>query len=109
MVKVFAAHLRDGQNGKFVSLELHGELEMVQSMTTARFYATSRKTFVSTTFDLETAKGFVGQQIKGSIARVETEPYDFTIPQTGEVIQLAHSWVYLPDEGAIPAPQLVEA
>lgn len=98
MVTVVNAHLRENEKGSFVSLELGGEIELVQSALTGRFYATSRKCFISSTFDIDTAKKFVGKQIKGSIVRVAAESYDFTVPQTGEVIQLAHSWAYVPDE-----------
>ena len=41
----------------------------------------------------------MGTKFKGSIVRVEAEPYDFTIQDTGEVIKLAHRWDYVPEEG----------
>ena len=34
----------------------------------------------------------------GSIARMECESYDYTVPETGEIISLAHTYEYLPDE-----------
>ena len=96
MVTVKNVHLREGQRGTFVSLELQGDVELVQSMNTGRFYATLRRCFISSTFDEETAKGLIGTKFPGKIARVEADPYDFTVPETGEVIQLAHRWDYIP-------------
>jgi hypothetical protein len=97
MVTVIAVHLREGEKGTFVSLELQGDIELVQSQNTGRFYATNRKCFIGSTFDLPTAETFIGKKIPGSIVRVQSEPYDFTIPETGEVITLAHSYSYVPD------------
>ena len=96
-VKNFA--LRESKEGKpFVTLELQGDLEMVQSMETGRFYATARKCNVTSTFDEVAAKGLIGKQIPGSIKRVAAENYEYTIPETGEVILLAHTYQYFPAE-----------
>lgn len=96
MVKIIATHLREGENGSFVSLELMGDVELVQSMNTGRFYATARKCYVSSTFNEELAKSLIGREIPGSIIRVEAEPYEYTVPETGEVIELSHTYAYLP-------------
>lgn len=96
MVKVIAAHLRESEKGEFVTLELLGNIELVQSQSTGRFYATARRCSISTTFDLETAKGFVGQLLSGSIGRVQCEPYAYTVPESGEVINLSHTYAYIP-------------
>jgi hypothetical protein len=97
MVTVTNYHLRQSKDNKpFVSLELQGDLEMVQSMQTGKFYATTRKCSMYSTFDEATAKLLVGKQIEGSIVRVECAPYDYTVPDTGEIIQLAHSYEYVP-------------
>ena len=99
MVTVKNVHLREGQRGTFVSLELQGDVEFIQSLKTGRFYATVRRCFISSTFDQETARGLIGKHFKGRITRVESDPYDFTVPETGEMIQLAHRWDYVPEEG----------
>ena len=99
MVTVKSAAERIGKEEKpFIALELTGDIELVQSQTTGRFYATVRRCSISSTFDLETAKQFIGKQLPGNIVRVESEPYEFVIPQTGEEITLSHSWVYMPEE-----------
>ncbi len=98
MVTVKSCVERIGKDEKtFISLELTGDIELVQSQNTGRFYATVRHCFISSTFDEPTAKQFIGKQLPGNIVRVETDPYDFVIPQTGEEVSLSHSWVYQPE------------
>ena len=99
MVTVKEAHERMGKDNKpFVSLELIGGLELVQSQNTGRFYATARRCFVSSTFNLETAKQFIGQKMPGKIVRIQCEPYEFTIPESGEVISLGFRYDFQPEE-----------
>ena len=90
MVTVKNYHVRQGSDGKdtFISLELMGDIELLQSQRTGRFYATTRKCFISSTFDEQVAQMMVGRQLPGIIGKVDCEPYDFTIEQTGEVVQL---------------------
>ena len=88
----WAKRASDGR--EFISLDLQGEVEMVQSMETGNFYATVRKASIPSTFSEETAKGLVGSKIPGKIVRVESEPYDYTVAETGEVIKLAHRYEY---------------
>ena len=102
MVRVINAHLRKGEKEDYVSLELQGDIVMLQSQNTGRFYATAKRCFVYSTFDIETAKALIGQQIGGTIQRVECEAYDYTIQETGEVIKLAHSYTYIPEGANAP-------
>jgi hypothetical protein len=100
MVTVTNYKKKQAQDGKeFIVLELTGGLEMVQSQQTSRFYATIRKCTVSTTFDENIAKSLIGSQIQGKIVRIESDPYEYTIESTGEVVMLMHRWSYVP-EGA---------
>jgi hypothetical protein len=101
MVRVINVHLREGEKGSYVSLELQGDITLVQSQNTGRFYATAKRCFIYSTFDEATAKSLIGTQIPGTIQRVDCEPYEFTVPETGEVIQLAHSYQYVPEEGKV--------
>ncbi len=99
MVIVKSAVLRTGKDEKtFVALELMGDIELVQSQNTGRFYATARRCFISCTFDEQTAQKFIGRKLSGRIFRKETDPYEFVIPETEEEIILSHSWVYEPDQ-----------
>jgi len=99
MVTITNVIQKESERGPFVVLELTGDLEMVQSQNTLRFYATARKCTVPSTFDLQKAKACIGKQVPGTIQRVQSEPYEYTNESTGEVLQLAHRWEYVP-EGA---------
>lgn len=103
MVTVINAHKRMSTKGEFMVLELMSGIEMVQSQETGRFYATARRCTVSSSFSESIAMAMIGSQIPGVIERVQTDAYSFTVPETGEVIQLAHSWQYRP-EGASATP-----
>ena len=98
MVIVKDYHLREGETENYVTLELEGDIEMVQSQNTGRFYATARKCCIFSTFDEDTAIRMVGTKIAGQIIRVPCEPIDYKIPHTGEVIKLTHRWDYIPEE-----------
>ena len=69
MVTVKAAHLRSAGEKSFVALELTGDLELIQSQNTGRFYATTRRCFIPSTFDIK----------------------------TGETIRMAHTYEYHPE------------
>lgn len=69
---------------------------MIQSQKTGKFYATVRKCNISTTFDESIAKGLIGSVLPGTIERISTDPYDYTIKSTGEVVTMSHSYGYQP-------------
>jgi hypothetical protein len=80
----------------FISLELTGGLEILQSQTSGKMYATVRKCRIPSTFDAGIAKMMIGTQMDGEIIRVETEPYEYINKRTGEMMQLQHSYAYRP-------------
>lgn len=94
----YEVQAKDGR--MFISLELTGGIELVQSGITGRFYATVRKCRIPSTFDASIAKLMVGQQMKGNIVRVASDPYQYVAKNTGEVITLSHSWAYQPEDSA---------
>ncbi len=105
MVIITNYQLRTNKEGKqFVSLELTGEVEMVQSSNTGRFYATAKRCSVTCTFSEEIAKTLIGKEMKGRIERVKSDPYEYTVKETGEVITLTHTYNYLPEEREVIAP-----
>lgn len=109
MVTIIAYALRESKDGKsFITLQLQGDLEMVQSQETGKFYATARRCSVTSTFDEPTAAALVGKTLPGSIERVACDPYEYTVEETGEVITLVHSYSYVP-EGATPAAAVSNA
>ena len=104
MVTVTNYAVGTNSEGKsFVKLILQGDLEMVQSKTTGKFYATARKCSITSTFDEQTAKLLVGKQLPGAIIKEDCEPFDYTIPETGEEISLSYRYVYVPTE---PQPSI---
>ena len=100
MVTVVDYALRKCSDGReFYALILQGGLSLIQSQKTGNYYATVKKCSVPSTFDEETAKSMVGEKVPGSVQRKSCELYEWTNKDTGEVIELSHRWVYVP-EGA---------
>lgn len=101
MVTVVDYALRNAkEDGRpFVALVLQGGLSLVQSKQSGNFYATVKQCSIPSTFDEETAKGFIGEKLPGSVQRMSCESYEWTNKDTGEVLELSHRWVYVP-EGA---------
>lgn len=98
MVTVKDFKKRETKEGKeFFVLVLHGNVVPVKSETTGRLYFTAKSCTVSTTFDEETCQQLKGMQFPGRIVKLETEPYQFTVPETGELIELKHRWEYQDD------------
>jgi hypothetical protein len=106
MLTVTAYRKRISKEGKeFITLEIQGGLEMIQSQVTGQFYATVRKSSVSTTFGEAVASQLVGSQIPGKIVRVEVDPYNYVIEATQEEVVLTHRWSYSPDVSEVPQLQ----
>lgn len=100
MVTVSGYAVRQNQEGdSFVVLILQGDMELVQSQQTGHFYATAKKCTISSTFTEQMAATLVGKQLPGKIIKEECEPYDFVAPETGEIVELNHRWVYVAEEG----------
>ena len=60
------------------------------------------------TFDEDTAKSLIGQELEGTVEKVPCEPYEITNEETGEVLELSHRWVFLKPGDRIPAASRVE-
>ena len=92
---------RENAEGEtFISLIIEGDIEMVQSQETGRFYATARRASITSTFTEESAKRLIGKSLPGTIKKMDCEPYEYTVPETGEVINLNHRYEYHPEETA---------
>jgi hypothetical protein len=111
MVTITGYALRQSNDGRqFISLQLQGDIEMVQSMQTGKFYATSKRCSITSTFTEDVAKGLIGTRMPGTVERVQCDAYDYTVPETGEVVSLAHRYEYVPEypvRTAEPKPRLV--
>lgn len=108
MVKIVDFVQRTNKEGKkFFALIIQGGLELVKSHQSGRYYATAKRASVTSTFDEATCRSLIGQEISGSVQRVETEPYDFVAQETGEIVTLNHRWVYL-KEGETVTERVIE-
>ena len=100
MVTVKEYAVRQTKDGReFIALILQGGLSLVQSKNTGNFYATVKQCSIPSTFDEATAKSFIGERIPGTVQKKECDAFQWVNKETGEVIELAHRWVYVP-EGA---------
>jgi len=95
MVRIVNYQKRQTEEGKeFFTLELQGGIEMVKSQQTGKFYVTARKATISSTFDELTCQSLIGTELPGNVQKVECEPYEYTIKETGEIITLTHRYEY---------------
>lgn len=110
MVKIVDFVKRQNREGvEFNALILQGGIELVKSKETGAWYATSKKASITSTLDDATCQNLIGQEIPGSVHRVECEPYDFTVKDTGEVLSLTHRWKYLRDGETIEEKVIAES
>ena len=99
MVTISNYFVRQNKEGEsFISLELTGDVEFIQSSLTGKFYASAKRCSISSVFTEEVAKTLIGKQLPGTIQRVECEPYEYTIEKTKETLLLSHTYTYVPEE-----------
>lgn len=98
MVTIIGIENKQNSKGEtFIALIIQDGLQMVQSKTTGRFYATARKTSITSTFDEQTAKALIGSKLTGRIEKMPCVAYDYVVKETGEMITLEHTWSYNPN------------
>jgi len=98
MVRIVNYQKRQTEEGKsFFVLEIQSGIEMVLSTKTGQYYATAKKANISSTFDEETCKALLGTDMPGNIRKMDSEPYEYTVRETGEIIMLTHRYVYQPE------------
>lgn len=98
----------ENENGdSFNILVVQGGLQTVKSKQTGRTYFTAKKARVSCTLDEATCQQMIGQQIDGHVIKVEVEPYEYTVPSTGEIITLTHSYQYVDETEEIMDKQVI--
>jgi len=99
MVRVIKLKKSTSNEGKnFISLKVQGGIEAIQSQSTGRMYLTARSAYVSTTFDEATAEALIGTSLPGTVKRVASDPYEYTIKDSGEVVTLSHKFEYMPED-----------
>jgi hypothetical protein len=98
MVRITDFKERLSAKGTFNALVLQGDLEFMVSKETGKMYATASKCTIPSTFDAATCQALIGKTMNGSIIKVECDDYEYTIPETGEVIKLSYRYEYSPIE-----------
>ena len=99
MVQITGYKVFEKENGEnFFSLIVQGGVEAVVSRETGRTYLTARTARVSCTFDEAMCKSLVGTSLPGTISKIEVEPYEFTIQETGEVIERTYRYELISEE-----------
>lgn len=94
MVKIIDYQKRKNDEEKeFFVLILQSGIEIIKSQN-GGMYATAKKATLPSTFTEETCKQLIGQELMGSIQKVECEPYEFVIPETSEIISRNHRYEY---------------
>ena len=96
----------DGE--EFYCLIVEGGIQPVKSQKTGRMYFTTRTATVPTTFDLKTCKKVIGTSFEGEVRKVACDPYDYTIEDTGETIELKHRWEFIDDTLDVLEEHVVE-
>ncbi|MFH4969318.1 hypothetical protein V8G61_14025 [Gaetbulibacter sp. M240] len=95
---VTVKEIKKAENSKgeeFYGLIVQSGAVPVKSKRSGRVYITAKTAFVATTFDEETASSLIGSEFEGTIRKVETDPYEYTIEETGEIITLSHRYEYV--------------
>jgi hypothetical protein len=110
MVTVTNFQKRENSEGEtYFALEIQSDdLEFVISKTTGRHYATVRRCFMSSTFNEVLCRRMVGKEMPGCIIKTVCEPYEFTLPDTGETISRSFRYEYSPVEAVDSVPNEVE-
>jgi len=85
----------------FYSLVVQGGVEAVKSQETGRTYLTARTARVSCTFNELTCESLKGTQLPGQVKRVDAEPYEYAIPNSGEIVTLTHKFEFVSEEESI--------
>ena len=99
MVTISVYVERESKDGKkFYALILAGDMELVLSEASGRYYATSKSTSIPSTFPESICKDLIGTKLPGKVTRVACEPFEYTVQESGEVILVNHRWVYSPSE-----------
>ena len=107
MVKVIDVKTfeKEGEKG-FTMLVVQGGVEPIISKQTGKIYLTMRKANVPTTFDIAIGKSLIGTELPGTVKKIECEAYEYTIPESGEIVSLSYQWQYV-DEDLVNATKQI--
>ncbi|MBA6153942.1 hypothetical protein [Gelidibacter maritimus] len=97
----YKTYQREEDGSDFHVLIVQGGLEAVKSRQTNNTYLTARTARVSCTFNEATCKSLIGSQLPGAIKKVAVAPYEYAIPETGEIVSLSHNYCFVSEEEAV--------
>ena len=110
MVSVIGYQSVEKENGEdFLMLVLQGGIEAVKSQATGKMYFTARTVKVPATFDEATCKSLIGSQFEGTIVKVPSDSYEYTIKETGEIVTINHRYEFVTGVDAILKEQVVDS
>ncbi len=102
MVTIINFKEKQREDGRsFYVLEIQGGMDLVMSKNTGMYYATTKHANLPCTYNEDECIGLLGTEIPGSITRVECDPYEYLVKETGETIMVNHRYIYVPDETEI--------
>ena len=109
MVKIVDFKTYQKEDGtEFCALIVQAGVEAVKSKETGRMYLTARTATVPCTFDEDTCEALIGSELSGTIRKVSVEPYEYTVPDSGEIITLTERNEFVSEEEAILQDNLVK-
>lgn len=109
MVKIVDFKVNQTEEGnEFCTLIVQGGLEAVKSKQTNKTYFTVRTARVACTFTPDICKSLIGTDFPGTVKKVESEPYEYTVESTGETITLTHRYEYVSEEDAVIESNVVK-
>lgn len=95
MVTAINYACRESDEGKkLYALVLQGAPEFIRSINTNKLYMTARRASILTTFNESECKKLIGVMFPGTIIKVECEQYEYTIPETGNKVNLNFRYEY---------------
>ena len=109
MVKIVDFKTYQKEDGsEFCALKVQAGVEAVKSKLTGKMYLTARTATVPCTFDEATCEALIGSDLPGTIRKVSVEPFEYTVPDTGEIITLTERNEFVNEEDAILQENLVK-
>jgi hypothetical protein len=114
MVTIIDYAMRENSQGEnFFALIVQSGLQVVKSKETGKSYFTAKKASVPSTFNEVTCKSLVGTELPGSIKKIECDPYEFRIEESGEKVTLSHRYEYTQEadtlEGVVTEEKVITA
>ena len=97
MVTIVEVAERTAANGNtFCSVMVAGDAS-VYTNAEGKASLVALKASIPSNLPKDVLESMIGNKLPGKVERVETEPYQWTNPNTGEELTLSHTYKYVPD------------